>query len=98
MIKYSIIIPTYNRAGLLKQGLEAVAAQTVPRYMYEVIVINDGSRDYTNRVAEEFQKNHPEINFTYLKQKNHGVSHARNQGIKRAKGEIIFFTDDDCVV
>ncbi|MBI2122312.1 MAG: glycosyltransferase [Candidatus Sungbacteria bacterium] len=55
MVKYSVIIPTYNRAHLLKQCLEAVARQTVPHSSYEI-------------------------------------------GIKRAKGEIIFFTDDDCVV
>ena len=98
MLKYSVIIPTYNRATLLKNCLEAVAVQTVPRDTYEVIVINDGSRDNTDKIIDEFKKQHPLINFIYIKQKNHGVSHARNQGIKRAKGEIIFFTDDDCVV
>lgn len=97
-IKYSVVIPTYNRSKLLKNNLEALAIQTVSKNDYEVIVINDGSRDYTDAVAAQFQKERPEINFVYIVQENHGVSHARNQGIKRAKGEIIFFTDDDCVV
>ncbi|KKU05632.1 MAG: hypothetical protein UX07_C0014G0003 [Parcubacteria group bacterium GW2011_GWA2_45_30] len=59
MLKYSVIIPTYNRATLLKNCLEAVAVQTVPRDTYEVIVINDGSRDNTDKIIDEFKKQHP---------------------------------------
>lgn len=98
MIKYSVIIPTYNRADLLKNCLEALVNQTVAKDNYEVIVINDGSRDNTNIVVEAFCKNNSDLNFIYIAQENKGVSAARNRGIREAKGKIIFFTDDDCVV
>lgn len=96
--RYSIVIATHNRAELLKKGLAALAAQTVPRDLFEVIVVNDGSRDHTDSVVEEFRNQHPDLNCIYLRQENRGVARARNRGIERAKGEIIFFTDDDCVV
>lgn len=97
-IKYSVIIPTYNRADLLKNCLEAVAVQSVSHDSYEIIVINDGSRDHSDSVIETFKRQNPYINFACIKQENCGVSHARNRGIERAQGEIVFFTDDDCVV
>lgn len=97
-MKYSVVVATYNRVNLLKQCLEAVSRQTVSKNEYEVIVINDGSKDHTDQVIAEFHVAHPEINLIYVRQKNWGVACARNEGIKRARGEIIFFTDDDCVV
>lgn len=98
MIKYSVVIPTCNRAGLLKNCLEALAKQTISKDTYEIIVVNDGSRDHTDAAVKEFSSSHPDLNFAYIAQKNTGVSAARNRGIREASGEIIFFTDDDCVV
>ncbi|OHA00937.1 MAG: hypothetical protein A3C07_00840 [Candidatus Sungbacteria bacterium RIFCSPHIGHO2_02_FULL_47_11] len=98
MIQYSVVIPTYNRAELLKQCLDALARQTVPRSSYEVIVVNDGSRDHTDAVMKEFISTHPEMSIVYLPQQNAGPAKARNRGIRRARGEFVFFTDDDCVV
>lgn len=97
-MKYSIIVPTYNRSLFLKKNLECLAEQTIPKCDYEIIVVNDGSKDNTDKIAENFGSIHTDINFIYLKQKNGGPAKARNIGIKKAKGEIIFFTDDDCVV
>jgi len=98
MIKNSVIVPTYNRSSLLAGCLNALAKQTVHAENYEIIVVNDGSKDDTDEVIKKFRETNPSLNFIYLKQKNGGPAKARNAGIKAAKGEIIFFTDDDCVV
>lgn len=96
--KYSVIIPTYNREALLKKCLASLAEQRIPKDSYEVIVINDGSRDDTEAAVNEFRIHYPELHLVYLSQKNKGVAMARNRGIRQAQGEIVFFTDDDCVV
>lgn len=98
MIKYSVVVATYNRAELLKQCLEAIASQNIPKSEYELLLINDGSKDQTDEIVKQFSQSHSDLNFTYFKQKNSGPAKARNIGIKNAKGEIIFFTDDDCIV
>lgn len=95
--RYSVIVATYNRADLLNNCLTALARQSVPHNEYEILLINDGSKDHTDLVVNEFKEKYPEINLIYFKQNNRGVSHARNVGIKNARGEILFFTDDDCV-
>jgi glycosyltransferase involved in cell wall biosynthesis len=92
----SILIPTYNRKDLLKKAIESLFNQTYPKANYEVIVVDDGSTDGTEEMLRELtEKTH--CNFRYFKQKNRGPAAARNRGIKNAVGEIIGFTDDDCV-
>jgi len=86
----SIIIPTYNRKKSLQKTLKVLQNQSYKDF--EIIVVDDGSSDST----ENFIKtNYPQIKF--LKQNNQGPGTARNTGIKKAQGEIIAFTDDDCV-
>jgi glycosyltransferase involved in cell wall biosynthesis len=86
----SVIIPTYNRRQLLERAVDSVLAQTRPAD--EIIVIDDGSTDGTEVLVK---KKYPGI--TYLPQNNHGVSHARNQGIRKAKGNWLAFLDSDDV-
>jgi len=89
-MKFSVVIPTYNRAHTLRQTLAAATAQDFGDY--EVIVVDDGSTDDTARMmATEF----PGVR--YIRQANRGPAAARNRGIQEATGEIIAFTDDDCV-
>lgn len=88
---YSVVIPTYNRSDSLLRTLNSVVNQTLSPDQYEIIVIDDGSTDDT-----ESNVKCPEIR--YFKIKHGGSAAARNFGIKRARGEIIFFTDDDCIV
>lgn len=92
----TVVIPTYNRRLLLKQCLDAIARQTYPVSLFDVIVVDDGSKDGTEDFIREYSKD-LKINFTFFKQQNSGPAAARNRGIQHAKGEIIAFTDDDCI-
>jgi glycosyltransferase involved in cell wall biosynthesis len=92
----SIIIPTYNRKHMLKEAIESLFDQTYPKDEYEIIVCDDGSTDGTEFLVKEMMKNslYP---LRYFKQENQGPAVARNLGINNARGEIIGFTDDDCI-
>jgi len=89
MPKISVIIPTYNRAMLLRSAINSVLSQTYDDY--EIIVIDDGSTDDTAEVVKEF----PADKLRYVFQENNGRSAARNNGIKIARGEYIAFLDSD---
>lgn len=94
--KISVAIPTFNRKEKLKCALEPLFNQTYPKNKYEIIVVDDGSTDGINDLLKHFQKKFS--NLIYLKQNHRGPAAARNLGIKKSTGEIIFFTDDDCIV
>ncbi len=86
----SIIIPTYNRAQLLKRAIESLLKQTYQGF--EIIVVDDASTDSTAEVVTGFDDGR----IRYLRHsRNQGPSAARNTGIKVAKGEYIAFLDDD---
>ncbi|MBI1870680.1 MAG: glycosyltransferase [Chlamydiae bacterium] len=85
--KVSVIIPTYNRALWLKEAIESVLNQNSrPK---EIIVVDDGSNDSTAEIVKQYSQ------LKYISQENHGVSHARNVGIKASHGEWIAFLDSD---
>ncbi len=86
-MKISVVIPTYNRYEVLKRALTSVFAQT--HSPSEVIVIDDGSRDETAKILQDF----PSIIYRY--QNNSGVSSARNLGISLCSHEWIAFLDSD---
>lgn len=87
-VKFSVVIPTYNRAKMLAQALESVLSQSYAPL--EILVVDDGSTDDTSDVAERFGKH-----VRYIRQDNAGVSVARNRGIKESRGDIIAFLDSD---
>lgn len=87
MPRVSVVIPTYNRAGLLREALESVRAQDVPDV--EIIVVDDGSIDGTPGVVNGFG------GVVYLRQPNQGVAAARNAGLARATAPLIAFLDSD---
>jgi GT2 family glycosyltransferase len=90
----SIIVCTYNRADSLKDTLQALREQTTtPDLNWEVLVVDNNSSDYTQKVIEDVQQSWPQLRYTSERQQ--GLSHARNHGINSAKGEILLFTDDD---
>jgi len=86
--KVSVIIPTYNRASLVKEAIESVLSQTYDNF--EIIVIDDGSTDNTRELLGPYKN---KINYIFMK--NMGVSAARNEGIKKSKGDYITFLDSD---
>lgn len=89
--KISIIIPIFNASKTLERLLNAVCAQSFNDY--EVILINDGSTDDSEKVCIKFERRNSRIHYLY--QKNLGVSSARNRGIENAAGEYLLFVDSD---
>jgi glycosyltransferase involved in cell wall biosynthesis len=90
MATVSVIIPAYNHAAFLTETIEGVLNQMWRDY--EVIMVDDGSRDETPQVAAQFGSA-----IYYIRQANQGMATTRNNGIRRASGEIISFLDDDDV-
>ena len=86
----SVVIPTYNRAAYLLETLASVFAQSFTDY--EVIVVNDGSPDDTDRRLRPLAE---AGRIVYREQPNAGQSTARNRGLAEARGELIAFLDDD---
>lgn len=87
----TIIIPIYNVKDYLKSCVDSVCNQTY--HNLEIILVDDGSTDGTTDLCEQLEKKDARI--TLIKQKNKGVSAARNRGIKAAHGEYIYFVDSD---
>jgi GT2 family glycosyltransferase len=92
MVRASVIVATYDRKGPLARLLATLANQTVPRDDYEVIVVDDGSREDVTPVVSAFAK---AMQVSVLRQENSGVAVARQRGVERARGEIVIFLDDD---
>jgi len=88
----SVVIPTFNRAKLLRTCLRSLENQTLDRNQYEVIVIDDGSQDSTKEVCLDFQS---KILLKYIYQKNSGIAAAKNLGVFASKSPIVLFFDDD---
>jgi glycosyltransferase involved in cell wall biosynthesis len=95
MIKFSLVIATYNRAEQLMITLRSVAAQTADKAIWECIVVDNNSTDHTRSNIEQFIADNPSQNIKYCLEKQQGLSHARNAGINNALGDIIAFIDDD---
>src|SRR5580704_7035225 len=93
--KITVILCTHNRARTLATALESIASQTIPQSIgWEVLVVDNNSSDETLQVVQDHQKRHPE-RFRYFFEQQQGISHARNRGIREARGEILAFMDDD---
>ena len=107
-MKFSVIIPLYNKAPYIRKALESVFAQTYTDY--ELIVVDDGSTDDSARIAEEYilevkgaENSGAEttasrlspLAFRLIRQANSGVSAARNNGVAQASGDYITFLDAD---
>lgn len=92
-MKFSVIIPLYNKAPYVRKALETVCAQTY--HDYEIIVNNDGSTDNSAIIAEEYLNGVEGVSYRILSQQNAGVSAARNNGVAQAQGDYIAFLDAD---
>jgi len=87
---FSIVIATYNRAGLIRRALKSLIAQTETDW--EAIIIDDGSTDDTQNQISEYLNSG---NIRYFKFEHKGMVHAKNAGIHAAKGRYITFLDSD---
>jgi glycosyltransferase involved in cell wall biosynthesis len=92
----SIVIPTRNRGRYLPYLFEALAEEEYPTDKVEVIVVDDSSTDNTRQLIEEWKERLPFPLITLQKERK-GPAAARNLGVSRARGEVIAFTDSDCV-
>lgn len=90
-MKISIIIPVYNVEQYLRECLDSVVTQSYDNY--EIICINDGSTDGSFTILKEYAEQYSQIRI--INQENKGLSASRNEGIKKATGDYLFFLDSD---
>ena len=91
-LKLSIIVPVYNVEKYVEKCLESLCGLKIEN---EIIVVNDGTKDSSLEIVERFKENHKNENIIIISQENQGLSEARNNGLKAAKGEYISFIDSD---
>lgn len=89
-IKFSIILPTFNREKIIRQAIDSVLSQDYS--IWELIVVDDGSTDATNEVVSAYQDKR--IKYFKLKS-NEGVNEARNYGLMQSSGDYIVLLDSD---
>lgn len=90
-MKFSVIIPLYNKAPYVRKAIQSVLAQTFTDF--ELVVVDDGSKDDSAEIATEAIGSYP--NCRLIKQENAGVSMARNNGVAVSQGEYFCFLDAD---
>jgi glycosyltransferase involved in cell wall biosynthesis len=93
-VEVSVVICTFNRCDLLPAAFECLLAQSTDSTRYEIVVVDNNSRDATQEVIRGFMASHPGMIRPVFEAKQ-GISHARNAGVENARGAIIAFTDDD---
>ena len=95
-VDVSVVIPTYNRAAMLRNAVDSVLGQdtTVP---FEIVIVDNNSQDDTETVARALVAANPE-KVRYVVEREQGNAHARNRGVQTARGAIIAFIDDDVTV
>ncbi len=95
--KYSIIIPSFNRADEIKELLQSLAGLEFPLERFEIIIADDGSTDNTPQIVEQARHQYP-FDLKYFTQSNQGPGAARNLGMQKAEGDFFIFVDSDVTV
>ena len=95
--KISTIIPVYNVEKYLDETIHSIINQTIGFKNIQLILINDGSPDNSEKICKKYLKKYPE-NIIYVSKDNGGVSSARNEGMKYATGEYVHFMDSDDLI
>ena len=88
----SVLIPTFNRAPLLRGALESLTTQCLPRDQFEVVVVDDGSGDNTRDIVTGFEAS---LCIRYSYQQNSGLAAAKNHAVELAGAPLLLFMDDD---
>lgn len=91
-MKISVIVPVYNVEAYLERCLDSIVNQTYQNL--EIIVINDGTKDNSQRIIDNYSRKYPQLIKSYIKE-NGGLGDTCNFGLKKATGEYISFVDSD---
>ncbi len=86
----SVVVPAYNCEKIIAQVLQSIKNQDVLAEV-EIVIVDDGSTDKTGDIVKSFS------DVRYIRQENAGPAAARNRGFKETHGDIVFFTDSDCL-
>lgn len=92
-MKLSIVIPVYNTEKYLEKCLASCVNQEVEKADYEIVVVDDGTKDNAMAIALRYQENYPNIKI--FSQENAGLSAARNMGLSHCSGDYVWFVDSD---
>lgn len=93
MMKFSVIIPVYNRPDELKELLESLKNQTAKNF--EVVIVEDGSTLKSDSIVKDYQA---DLDIKYFFKPNSGPGQSRNYGSERAEGDYHVFFDSDCII
>jgi glycosyltransferase involved in cell wall biosynthesis len=93
----SVVICSYNRADYIINAIDSLYWQTLPKELFEVLVVDNNSIDNTQELVERYIKEHRDFNIVYLTETRQGASFARNTGAAVSKGALLCFMDDDAV-
>lgn len=93
-VRFSLIIPVFNRPEEIRELLQSLVFQTYTKD-YEIVIIEDGSTHTAEAVVSSF---HKELDITYHQKENSGPGDSRNFGMKKAKGNYFIVLDSDCVL
>lgn len=92
-MRYSVIIPVYNRPDEVNELLESLTRQT--RKDFEIIIVEDGSQRKSEDIVEKFKG---KLNLQYIEKNNSGPGLSRNVGAAYSKGDFLIFFDSDCII
>ena len=91
-VQLSIVVPVYNVEQYIYRCIDSLVTQNVERDEYEIIVVDDGSKD---KSADIIKQNFSQSNIKIVTKENGGLSSARNRGLELAKGDYVWFVDSD---
>ena len=95
--KVSIIIPTYNEAGIIGYKLDNSSRLTYPKDLLEIVIVDSNSTDDTVKIVQDFSEKEKNLNIKLLVEgERKGKSHALNNALEYCKGEIVIISDADC--
>src|SRR5574342_575364 len=90
-----VVVPTFNRAAMLKRAIDSLLAQDYPLDRYRITIVDDGSTDETRPLLQKAGAVRDRLRA--LRIEHRGAYAARNAGWQAGSGEIVAFTDDDCI-